>query len=66
MAKIDDKHTIFLLKRHVKHDIIKVILGYPPIAIPSELKEWIEVCYNFNEFNSGCNERQRLEGEKGK
>ena len=22
-------------------------------------------CYNLNEFNSGCNERQRLEGEKG-
>jgi hypothetical protein len=41
-AKIDDQHTIFLLKRHVKHDIIKVILGYPPIAIPSVLDEWIE------------------------
>jgi hypothetical protein len=23
------------------------------------------VCYDLNEFNSGCNERQRLEGEKG-
>jgi hypothetical protein len=22
-------------------------------------------CYDLNEFNSGCNERQRLEGEKG-
>jgi hypothetical protein len=22
-------------------------------------------CYNLNKFNSGCNERQRLEGEKG-
>jgi hypothetical protein len=41
-AKIDDKHAIFLLKQHVKHDIIKVILGYPPITIPSELEEWIE------------------------
>jgi hypothetical protein len=42
MAKIDDQHAIFLLKQHVKHDIIKVILGYPPIAIPSVLNEWIE------------------------
>jgi hypothetical protein len=42
MAKIDDQHAIFLLKRHVKYDIIKVILGYPPIAIPSVLDEWIE------------------------
>jgi hypothetical protein len=22
-------------------------------------------CYDLNEFNSGCNERQRLEGKKG-
>jgi hypothetical protein len=22
-------------------------------------------CYDLDEFNSGCNERQRLEGEKG-
>jgi len=22
-------------------------------------------CYDLNEFNSGCNKRQRLEGEKG-
>jgi hypothetical protein len=25
----------------------------------------INECYNLNEFNSGCNERQRLEGKKG-
>jgi hypothetical protein len=41
-AKIDDQHAIFLLKQHVKFDIIKVILGYPPIAIPSKLNDWIE------------------------
>jgi hypothetical protein len=41
-AKTDEQHAIFLLKQHVKHDIIKVILGYPPITIPSELNEWIE------------------------
>jgi hypothetical protein len=42
-AKVDEAHAIFLLKRHVKHDIIKIIMGYPPIAIPDTLKEWI--CY---------------------
>jgi hypothetical protein len=25
----------------------------------------VPYCYDLNEFNSGCNERQRLEGEKG-
>jgi hypothetical protein len=40
-SKIDQTHAIFLLKRHVKSDIIKIIMGYPPVAIPSDLKEWI-------------------------
>jgi hypothetical protein len=42
-SKIDKQHAIFLLKRHVKHDIIKIILGYPPVAIPTDLKEWIDM-----------------------
>jgi len=37
---IDDLHAIFLLKKNVQHDIIKTILGYPPIAMPNTLKEW--------------------------
>jgi hypothetical protein len=40
-SKIDETHAIFLLKRHVKSDIIKIIMGYPPVAIPSDLSEWI-------------------------
>jgi hypothetical protein len=40
-SKIDETHAIFLLKRHVKSDIIKIIMGYPPVAIPSDLGEWI-------------------------
>jgi hypothetical protein len=40
-SQIDETHAIFLLKRHVKSDIIKIIMGYPPVAIPSDLKEWI-------------------------
>ena len=39
-ADTDELHTIFLLKKNVRQDIIKTILGYPPIAIPESLKEW--------------------------
>ena len=33
-------HTIFLLKKNVRSDIIKTILEYLPIAVPESLKEW--------------------------
>ena len=36
----DELYTIFLLKKNVWQDIIKTILGYPPIAMPESLKEW--------------------------
>jgi len=39
-ADTDELHTIFLLKKNVRQDIIKTILGYPPMAIPETLKEW--------------------------
>ena len=39
-ANTDELHTIFLLKKNVRHNIIKTILGYPPIAMPETLKEW--------------------------
>ena len=39
-ADTDELHTIFLLKKNVQHDIIKIILGYPPIAMLKTLKEW--------------------------
>jgi len=39
-ADTDELHIIFLLKKNVQHDIIKTILGYPPIAMPNILKEW--------------------------
>ena len=39
-ADTDELHTIFLLKKNVQHNIIKTILGYPPIAMPETLKEW--------------------------
>jgi len=39
-ADTDELHAIFLLKKNIQHDIIKMILGYPPIAMPETLKEW--------------------------
>ena len=39
-ADIDVLHTIFLLKKNIQQDIIKMILGYPPIVTPEMLKEW--------------------------
>ena len=39
-ANIDELHTIFLLKKNVQQDIIKIILGYLPIAASETLKKW--------------------------
>ena len=36
----DNLHAIFLLKKNVWADIIKIILGYLPIVVPESLKEW--------------------------
>jgi len=39
-ANTDELHAIFLLKKNVRQDIIKTILGYLPIVMPETLKEW--------------------------
>jgi len=39
-ADTDELHTIFLLRKNVQSNIIKIILGYPPIVAPETLKEW--------------------------
>jgi len=38
-ADTDELYAIFLLKKNVRHDIIKTILGYLLIAAPETLKE---------------------------
>ena len=38
-ADMDEMHAIFLLKKNVRQDIIKIILGYPPIAALETFKE---------------------------
>jgi len=39
-ADTDELHAIFLLKKNVRQDIIKTILGYLLIAMLESLKEW--------------------------
>jgi len=39
-ANINELNAIFLLKENVQADIIKMILGYPPMVAPETLKEW--------------------------
>jgi len=39
MADIDELHAIFLLKKNARQDIIKMVLGYPLMAVPETLKE---------------------------
>jgi len=39
-ADTDELYAIFLLKKNVQQDIIKMILGYPPIVALETLKEW--------------------------
>jgi len=38
-ADTDKLYAIFLLKKNVQQDIIKMILGYPPMAMSESLKE---------------------------
>lgn len=38
-AEIDDMYTIFLLKKNIRSNITKMILGYLCIAAPETLKE---------------------------
>ena len=39
-ADIDKLYMIFLLKKNIRADIIKTILGYPPIVVSKILKKW--------------------------
>jgi len=39
-VETNEIHAIFLLKKNVRADIIKTILGYSPIAALEMLKEW--------------------------
>ena len=39
-TETDELHAVFLLKKNIQQNIIKTILGYPPMVMPETLKEW--------------------------
>jgi len=39
-AEANNMHTIFLLKKNIKIDIIKIIFGCPLMAALETLREW--------------------------
>ena len=39
-VETNNMHTIFLLKKNIRTDIIKIILGYQLIVVLETLKEW--------------------------
>jgi hypothetical protein len=40
-SKTDNAHTIFLLKKSIRQDIIKTILSYSLDSIPDSLTKWL-------------------------
>ena len=54
-TETDNIYAIFLLKKNIRTNIIKMILEYLPIAVPETLKKWkvviilVEQGYEFTE-----------------
>lgn len=42
-AELDEKHAMFLLKKNVRPDIIRTIMGYPPDSIPKSYDDWKKI-----------------------
>ena len=56
-ADTNELHAIFLLKKNIRKDIIKMILGYLLIVMPESLKEWkvaITLVRQGYESTEGC------------
>ena len=64
-ADTDELHAIFLLKKNVRQDIIKTILGYPPIAMPETLKEWKVVITSVGQGYESTERRHDYKTETG-
>jgi len=71
-ADTNELHAIFLLKKNVRHNIIKTILEYPPIAMLETLKEWkVAIISVGQEYKSteGCHDYKintgTMYGEQG-
>jgi len=54
---IDELYTIFLLKKNVQQDIIKMILEYSPIAVLETFKKWKVVITSVGQEYESIEER---------
>jgi hypothetical protein len=61
----DDCIDVFLVTVDFHFDFYKVRDRFVSADCSVQIGTSDGSCYDLNEFNSGCNERQRLEGEKG-
>ena len=57
-AEINELYVIFLLKKNVWMDIIKIILRYPLIVVPETLKKWKIVITSVGQGYEFIEERQ--------
>ena len=64
-AEIDNMHVIFLLKKNIRDDIIKTILGYLPIIAPESLKEWKVAITLVEQGYESTKDRQDYKTESG-
>ena len=64
-TNIDKLHAIFLLKKNVWADIIKMILGYLLIAAPETLKEWKVVITSVGQGYESTEGQQDYRTESG-
>ena len=62
-TKTDNMHMIFLLKKNIRSDIIKTILGYPLIAAPKSLKEWKVAIKSPRQWYESIEDRQDYKTE---
>ena len=64
-ADMDKLHTILLLKKNIRQNVIKTILGYLPIAALETLKEWKMVITSVRQeykFTEGQNDYKTSTG----
>ena len=58
-AKTDDTHAMFLLKKNVRQDIIRTIMGYPPKSIPKSYEEWKETIMSVGQGYEATDQRAK-------
>jgi len=58
-AKIDEKHAMFLLKKNVRAEIIRTVMGYPPSSIPKSYEDWKETIMSIGQGYEATDRRMK-------